>query len=405
VIFSQAKRRGKILQPLSGIKVIDATSALSGPYCTLLLGDLGAEVIKIEEPQAGDMLRQSGPFIQGEGSYFLYGNRNKKSLTLNLQKEKGREILLKLVKEADVFVENFRPQVKNRLRIDYPTLKEMNPRIIYCSISGFGQTGPWADRPGFDQIAQGMSGLMSVTGFPQSGPTRAGVAIGDSVAGIFAAYGVLAALLEREKSGLGQFLETSLLEGLVAVLGFQAAKYFATNETPLAQGNDHATIAPYGTYRTKDGYMNIAAGTQKMWETLCEVLGMGDSRNDPRFKTIPDRVQNKDALKAILEEALARKTTEEWVEILNRAGVASGPIYTIDQVFQDRQIIHQQMLLEVEHSKAGKIKMIGFPVKLHRTPCKIALAPPHLGQHTQDILRELNYSEEDIQECRQSGVV
>ena len=393
------------MQPLSGIKVIDATSALSGPYCALLLGDLGAEVIKIEEPQAGDMLRKSGPFIHGEGSYFLYANRNKRSLTLNLQKEKGQEIFLRLAKSADVFVENFRPQVKKRLGIDYPALKEINPRIIYCSISGFGQTGPWADRPGFDQIAQGMSGLMSVTGFSQSGPTRVGVAVGDSVAGIFAAYGILAALLEREKSGLGQFLETSLLEGLVAILGFQAAKYFATNETPRPQGNDHATIAPYGTYRTQDGYMNIAAGTQKMWETLCEVLAIGDSRNDPRFKTIPDRVQNKDALRAILEEALARKTTEEWVEILNRAGVASGPIYSINQVFQDRQIIHQQMLLDVEHSKAGKIKMIGFPVKLQRTPCKIALAPPHLGQHTEEILRELHYSEEDIRECRQSGVV
>ena len=392
-------------QPLSEIKVIDVTSALSGPYCTMLLGDLGAEVIKIEEPQTGDMLRGSGPFIKGEGSYFLYTNRNKKSLTLNLQNERGREILLKLVKNADVFVENFRPQVKKRLRIDYPILKEINPRLIYCSISGFGQTGPWADRPGFDQIAQGMSGLMSVTGFTESGPTRVGVAIGDSVAGLFAAYGILAALFEREKSGLGQFIETSLLEGLIAVLGFQAAKYFGTGETPLQQGNDHGTIAPYGLYGTKDGYMNIAAGNQRMWEKLCKILNVEELTNDLRFRTIPDRVQNKEELKEILEKSLAHKTTEEWIGILNREGIACGPIYTIDQVFRDKQILNQEMLLEVEHSTAGKIKMIGFPVKMSRTPCKISLAPPVLGQHTQEILRGLNYSEEEIKELNKNGVI
>jgi len=392
-------------QPLLGIKVIDVTSALSGPYCTMLLGDLGAEVIKIEGPQAGDMLRKSGPFIEGEGSYFLYGNRNKKSMTLNLQKERGRDILLKLVKNADVFVENFRPQVKNRLRIDYPTLKENNPRIIYCSISGFGQKGPWAERPGFDQIAQGMSGLMSVTGFPGSVPTRVGVAIGDSVAGIFAAYGILAALFEREKSGLGHFIQTSLLEGLVAVLGFQAAKYFATGETPLPQGNDHGTIAPYGTYKTKDGYMNIAAGTEKMWEKLCEILEVKELTNDPRFQTIPNRVQNKDALREIIEKKLTCRISEEWVEILNNEGIACGPIYTVDEVFKDEQVLSQEMLLEVGHSKAGKIKMIGFPVKISRTPCKISLAPPHLGQHTQVILKELNFSEEEIKELKQGGII
>jgi CoA:oxalate CoA-transferase len=392
-------------QPLSAIKIIDVTAALSGPYCTMLLGDLGAEVIKIEEPQAGDMLRKSGPFIGGEGSYFLYGNRNKKSMTLNLQKEKGRDILLQLVKNADIFVENFRPQVKYRLRIDYPTLRDINPGLIYCSISGFGQNGPWADRPGFDQIAQGMSGLMSVTGSLGSGPTRAGVAIGDSVAGIFAAYGVLAALFEREKSGLGQFIETSLLEGLVALLGFQAGKYFATGETPLPQGNDHATIAPYGTYRTKDGYMNIAAGTEKMWEKLCEILGAENLVVDSKFQTIPGRVENKDLLREILEKRLVKKTTSEWVEILNEGGIACGPIYTIDQVFNDSQILAQEMVSEVEHIKAGKIKMIGFPVKISRTPCKTSLPPPILGQHTQEILGDLNYSQEEIAELKQNGIV
>lgn len=268
-------------------------------------------------------------------------------MTLNLQKEKGREILFKLIRNADVFVENFRPRVKERLKIDYLAAREINPRLIYCSISGFGQTGPWADRPGFDQIAQGMSGLMSVTGFPESGPTRVGVAIGDSIAGMFAAYGILAALFERERSGLGQFIETSLLEGLVAVLGFQAAKYFGSGETPLQQGNDHGTIAPYGTFKTKDRNINIAAGRQKMWENLCKILGREDLINDARFKTIPDRVKNKDALRVILEGKLASKSSEEWVEILNKQGIPCGPIYNIDQVFRDNQVLHQKMLLEI----------------------------------------------------------
>jgi len=394
-----------MVQPLSGIKVVDLTSFLSGPFCTMLLGDMGAEVIKIEEPKAGDANRSSGPFIKGEGAYFLYTNRNKKSLTLNLQEEKGRSILCQLVKKADIFVENFRPRVKKRLNIDYPTLKEINPQLIYCSISGFGQTGPWAERPGFDQIAQGMSGLMSVTGFPESGPTRVGVAIGDSVCGIFAAYGILAALVERNKSGLGQYIETSLLEGLVAVLGFQVAKYFATGQTPLAQGNDHATNAPYGTYRTNDGYINIATATQKMWENLCQVLGMEDLTNDPRFQKNDDRVRNKKELKGFIENKLASKTSEEWVEILNKEGIPCGTIYTIDQVFQDKQVLHQKMLLEADHLKAGRIKMIGFPVKLERTPGKISLPPPTLGQHTRQILKELNYSNEEIENLRHGGII
>ena len=295
--------------------------------------------------------------------------------------------------------------MKERLKIDYPVLKEINPRIIYCSISGFGQDGPWADFPGFDQIAQGMSGIMSVTGFPETGPTRVGVAIGDSVAGIFAAYGVLAALFERERSGLGQFLETSLLEGLVAVLGFQAAKYFALNETPLPQGNDHATIAPYGTFRTRDGHMNIAAGNDKMWERLCEVLGATDLLEDPRFSTIPKRVENKDTLRGLLESYLTARTTVEWVEVLNRKGIACGPIYTVDQVFKDNQVLQRQMLSEVEHPIAGRIKMMGFPVKLARTPCRITLPPPPLGHHTKTILGELNFTPEEIEQLRKDGVI
>jgi crotonobetainyl-CoA:carnitine CoA-transferase CaiB-like acyl-CoA transferase len=392
-------------QALKGTKIIDLTSALAGPYCTMILGDLGADVIKVENPKASDMNRSYAPFIKGEGTYFLYTNRNKRSITLNLREERGRNILLRLVKDADIFVENFRPRVKERLKIDYPTLQQINPRLIYCSISGFGQTGPWADRPGFDQIAQGMSGLMSVTGFPESGPTRVGVAIGDSVCGIFAAYGILGALVERNRSGLGQFVETSLLEGLIAVLGFQAAKFFGTNEAPLQQGNDHATVAPYGSFRTKDGYINIAAGTQEMWEKLCHMLEIKDLIDDPKFKTIPDRVKNKETLRPIIENKLEARSSEEWIELINKEGVACGPIYTIDQVFENKQVLHQEMLLEVDHPTAGKIGMIGFPAKLSRTPCRIDLPPPCFAQHTNEILKELNYSEEELTELKQDGII
>ncbi|MFC1515678.1 CaiB/BaiF CoA transferase family protein [Thermodesulfobacteriota bacterium] len=391
-------------QPLSGIKIVDVTSVMAGPYCTMLLGDLGAEVIKIEPP-SGDMIRKSPPFIEGESTYYLYTNRNKRSMTLNLRAEEGREILLKLVKDADIFVENYKPQTKTRLKIDYPILKEINPRLIYCSVSGFGQTGPWSERPGFDQIAQGMSGLMSVTGFPDSAPTRVGVAIGDSVASLFAAYGILAALIERNTSGRGQYLETSLLEGLIAVLGFQAAKYFGTGAPPLPQGNDHASFAPYGTYKTKNGHINIAAATGRMWQNLCEILGLEELTDDPKFKTMLKRVKNKDRLRETMEKKLSKKTNAEWIDILNEGGIACGSINRIDQVFNDDHVRQREMLMEVEHPLAGMIKLIGFPVKMGRTPCQIQHPPPYLGQHTNDILTELNFSVEEINNLKQNDVI
>jgi len=391
-------------QPLSGIRVIDVTTVLAGPYCTMLLGDLGAEVIKIES-LSGDMIREGPPFVEGESTYYLYANRNKKSITLNLKKEEGRKILLKLVKDADVFVENYKPQTKTRLKIDYPTLVENNPRLIYCSISGFGQTGPWAERPGFDQIAQGMSGLMSVTGFPGSLPTRVGVAIGDTIASLFATYGILASLIERDHSGVGQYLETSLLEGLIATLGFQAAKYFGTDEAPLPQGNDHASFAPYGTYKTKDGYINIGAATEAMWLKLCELLGLPELRNDPRFKTVERRVKNKDTLREAIEAKLIEKKCDTWIDVLNNAGIACGPIYGIDQVFKDQHVQHREMLMEIEHPIAKQIKLIGFPVKFAKTPCQVKLPPPPLGQDTELILGQLGYSPEAIDRLRQEAVI
>ncbi len=393
-------------EPLKGIKVVDMTAAMAGPFCTMLLADMGAEVLKIEPPGRGDMLRDFGPpFIEGESAYFLLVNRNKRSMTLNLRTPEGLEILKRLANEADIVVESFRPNVKHKLGVDYETLSATNPGLIYCSISGFGQDGPLAYRPGFDPIAQGMSGLMSVTGYPDTGPTRVGVAIGDSLGGIFAMYGILLALIERNRSGKGQYVSTSLLEGLVAVLGFQAAKYFGTGEVPGRNGNDHAMMSPYGTFQTKDGYINIAAGNQGMWERLCKTLGIEELIQDERFLTVKDRVANRPALSAILNEKLQEKNSEEWIEILNDAGVACGPILNIKEVFENEQVLHLKMLEEIEHPHCGKIRTIGIPTKLSRTPGTVRKAPPLMGEDTDEVLREMGFPEEKIKEFHEGGIV
>ena len=391
--------------PLSGIKVVDLTQAMAGPCCSMLLADFGAEVIKIEPPQ-GDMLRQWGPpFIDDIGAYFLMFNRNKLSLALNLRRPEGLEIFYRLARRADVVVESFRPRVKDKLKIDYQTLAPKNPGLIYTSISGFGQSGPYADRPGFDPIAQGMSGLMSITGDKETGPTRAGVAIGDYLAGVFAALGTMAALHERERSGLGQEVNTSLLEVLVGALGFQAAKHLATGERPLPQGNDHAMQSPYGCFKTKDGHINIAAGNQAMWERLAQALGLEELIPDERFLAVADRVKNRPALTAAIEEKLASKASAAWQDIFNQAGVASGPILHVDEVFADPQVLHQEMLKTIEHPSLGLLKTIGFSANLSRTPAEIKTPPPLLGQHTEEILIDLGYEAKTIAQFKKDGVV
>ena len=392
--------------PLAGITVVDLSAVMSGPFCTQLLADFGADVLKIEPPGSGDMMRDYGPpFVKGESYYFLLHNRNKRSMTLNLQSAKGMEVFRKLATTADILVENFRPAVKRKLKIDYDDLKGENPRLIYASISGFGQDGPYENRAGFDLIAQGMSGLASVTGWKETGPVRVGVAIGDSLAGIFAAYGILLAILEREKSGKGQRVETSLLEGLVAVLGFQAAKYFGSNERPERLGNDHGMVAPYGTFKTKDGYMNIAAGNQAMWARLAKTVGLEPLTHDERFLTVADRVTNQGELTRLLEEKLAEKTNKEWEALLDEAGVANGPILHVDEVFQNPQILHQKMLLEMDHPTVGKMKTLGFPVKLSQTPARLRIPPPRMAQHTAEILQELGYSPPEIETMRREKVI
>jgi len=392
--------------PLKGIKVVDMTAAMAGPFCTMLLADMGAEVLKIEPLGQGDMLRGFGPpFIKGESTYFMVVNRNKRSMTLNLKTPEGLEVLKNLAKEADVVVESFRPNVKHKLGVDYEALSTLNPGLIYCSISGFGQDGPLANRPGFDPIAQGMSGFMSVTGFPETGPIRAGVAIGDSLGGIFAMYGILLALIERNRSGKGQYVSTSLLEGLVGILGFQAAKFFGTGQVPERTGNDHAMMSPYGTFKTKDSHINIAAGNQGMWERLCKTLDLEALIEDARFLTVKDRVLNRPELSSLLNEKLKGKNSGEWIEILNNGGIACGPILNIKEVFENEQVLHLKMLEEMDHPLCGKIKTIGIPTKLSRTPGSVRTPPPLKGEHTDEVLKELGLSKEVIASYHENKIV
>lgn len=392
--------------PLEGIKVVDLSQAMAGPCCTMILGDYGADVIKVEPPETGDMLRFWGPPFQGGiGSYFLLFNRNKKGLTLNLKAQEGKEILYRLIKEADVVVEGFRPNIKYKLKIDYDTVKTGNPGLIYTSISGFGQTGPYSGRPGFDPIAQGMSGIMSITGTKESGPIRTGTAIGDYFTGVFAALGTILALFNRTRTGQGQQVDASLLETLVGCLGVQASTHLATGERPQPQGNFHPTQSPYGSFKTKDSYVMIAAGNQGMWERLTKCIGREGLIEDERFLTVADRVANRPLLADLIEEALASRTTAEWLADLEEAGVASGPILYVDEVFKDPQVLHQEMLKTVVHPVLGELKTTGFSANLSESPADIRKPPPLLGEHTEEILSGIGYGPEDIERLRKEKVV
>ena len=381
--------------PLDHIHVIDLTRARSGPTAVRQLADMGAHVVRIETREA----------MEGDstalGFDFLNLQRNKRAITLDLKHPRGIEVLKRLVQRSDVVIENFRPDVKRRLGIDYEALSAVNPRLVYGSISGFGQTGPYADRPGYDQIAQGMGGLMSITGLPGQGPVRVGIPVADLTSGMFLAQGILVALIEREKSGKGQWVHTSLLQAMVTMLDFQAARWLIDGEIPPQAGNDHPTGIPTGVFTTADGHINIAASGQSMYRRLCTAIGAPELIDDPRFRTVQDRSKNRKEMNAELDRHLSRKPSAEWIEALNKAGVPSGPILNIKEVFADPQIQHLEMAKPVKHPERGEILVQAPPVTLSRTPGAVRRAAPTQGEHTDEVLAELGYSPEQIKELRE----
>jgi crotonobetainyl-CoA:carnitine CoA-transferase CaiB-like acyl-CoA transferase len=389
---------------LSGFTVLDLTRVRAGPTCVRQLADWGANVIKIESPpqfETGEPL--GGP---REGPDFQNLHRNKRSITLNLKAPEGRAAFLRMVKKADVVVENFRPDVKRRLKIDYKDLRRVNAKIIYASISGFGQSGPYADRPGFDQIAQGMGGLMSITGLPGQGPVRVGIPVADLTAGLFCALGILVALLERDQSGKGQHVETSLLQAQIFMLDFQAARWLMKGEVPEQAGNNHPTSIPTGVFKTADGnYINIATTGHKIWDRFCEAMDARELAQRPEYATAAARLKNRDALNDNIGQYIAKRSSADWVERFNEAGVPCGPIYKINQVFDDPQVKHLGIAQSIKVKDKTPITMVGQPVQLSRTPSKLVAAPPAIGQHTDAVLKEFGFNTKQIAALRKAEAI
>ncbi len=390
-------------EALQGLKLIDLTRVRAGPSAVRQFADWGADVIKIETPDSID----SNGDLSGrrEGSDFQNLHRNKRSMTLNLKSKDGLKIFKELIKNADILVENFRPNVKKRLGINYEIMEEINPRLIYASISGFGQSGPYSDLPGFDQVAQGMGGLMSVTGFEGNGPLRVGIPVADLSAGLHCALGILTALYERERSGLGQCVSASLLESQVSMLDFQAARYLVSEEIAGQTGNDHPTMAPMGAFRTADGYINIASTGEAMWRRLCNVLDIKESLDDKDFEDDTARTKNRKKLTNIITQALSINTNNDWIKKLNKASIPCGPINNIQEVFNDPQIMHSAIAQTVIHPELGEIKLVGQAMKLSRTPSKLKTAAPNKGEHTNIILKELGYASESIAKFKMEKVI
>jgi crotonobetainyl-CoA:carnitine CoA-transferase CaiB-like acyl-CoA transferase len=392
------------MAPLDGITVLDLTRVLSGPYCTMLLGDMGARVIKVEQPGKGDDTRAWGPpFLEGESAYFLSINRNKESVTLDFKHPDGRALLEQLIAKADVLVENFRPGTLTKFGLDYETLSQRHPRLVYCSISGFGHTGPRQKQPGYDAVMQAEGGLMSITGAADGPPYRLGVAIVDIVTGMFAAYGVAMALFARERTGKGQEVDLAMLDATVALLTYQAGNYFASGKVPARLGNRHPSIVPYETFTASDGEFVLAVGNDEQWRRFCAVAGLPD---DERFATNRQRVSGYDGLRPLVADRLRDQPREFWIDALTKAGVPCGSVRNFEELFADPQLDAREMIAMVEHATIGPLKALGVPIKLSETPGAVRTPPPTLGQHTDAVLRhDLGLSEDAIAALRRQQVI
>ena len=393
------------MKALEGIRVLDFTRVLAGPFCTMMLADLGAEVIKVERPGAGDDSRHFGPFVGEESAYFMSINRNKKSITLNLKDPAAVEIVKRMIPKMDVVVENFRPGVMEKLGLGYEVLKELNPGLVYASSSGFGHTGPYSQLPAYDLILQGMGGIMSITGPDEEHPTKVGSSIADIFAGTFCAIGILAALRHRDRTGEGQEVDVSMLDSQVAILENAVSRYFVTGKPPVPIGNRHPSIAPFATFHTTDGFINIAVGNDAIWKRFCELVGRPELVEDSRFSTNGARNDNWQELEPILQEIMSKDSTEGWIDRLRKAAVPCGPINNIEQVVNDPQVRHRQMIVEVEHPVAGKFKMPGCPLKLSATPAEEFSPAPVLGADLESVLSEYaGLSAEEIEDLKKRGV-
>jgi formyl-CoA transferase len=394
------------VKPLEGIRVIDLSRVLAGPYATLLLADMGAEVIKVEEPGRGDDTRAWPPFVGGEATYFMSVNRGKKSLTLNLKAEAGKTILRRLVEGADVLLENFRPGTLERLGFGYEAVRRLNPRLVYCSISGFGETGPEASRPGYDLIVQGESGLMDLTGFPDGPPVKVGNSIADLASGTMAAHGIVLALFARGRTGAGQKVEISMLEVMTALLTYQGQAYLSTGTSPRRRGNQHPSIVPYEVFQTADGYLTVGVANNSLWARFCEALGEPALARDARFDTEAKRVENRTLLVPLLERTFATAPAAVWLDRLARAGVPAGKIKSVGEALDSEHLRARGAIVAVVHPSAGEMRMVGPPIRLHGTPGEVAGPAPRLGEHTDEILtKTLSYSSEAVAELRASGAV
>ncbi|HEU4438549.1 MAG TPA: CoA transferase [Methylomirabilota bacterium] len=393
-------------KPLAGVRVLDLTRVLAGPFCSMILADMGAEVIKVEEPGKGDDTRGWPPFTGGEATYFMSVNRNKKSLTLNVKAPDGQAILRRLIAKADVVLENFRPGTMERLGFGYDALRKANPRLVYCSISGFGESGPEAHRPGYDLIVQGESGVMDITGFPDGPPVKVGNSIGDLVAGMAAAQGVTLALLSRARTGKGQKVEIGMLDVMASLLTYQAGLYWNAGGRPARRGNEHPSIVPYEVFKAQDVYITLGVANNSLWERTCRALDREDLIRDPRFDTEANRVANRKTLVPLLNEILGARPADEWLARLDRAGVPAGRIKSVAEVCQSAHLRARGMVVSLPHPKAGAITVMGVPVRLHDTPGAASAAPPLLGQHTDEILTGLlRMPKARVEALRAAGVV